>query len=615
MCGITAYIGVKFCAKLVLDSLRNLTNRGYDSVGVLLKNSCQKDLFIIKQVSDKDILAIDKIKTELQKQGNYEKSIYNVGIGHTRWATHGIKNKTNSHPHTDNTNKFYIVHNGIIDNYQKLKETLISKGFTFYSETDTEVIANLLSYYYQSYNDIVTAINYSINILTGTFGVCFFHVDFPTKLFCFKRGSPLLISITDNFALVSSEVSGFNNLTNQYIILKNNDYCVIEKTVDKIIYTCKNSYNTIKLENTIFQNTKGTFKHWTIKEIYEQTESLKRAINNGARITNEYDVKLGGLIKKEQQLKNVDNIVIIGCGTSYHAAKIAVHYFSNLCKFNFVISIDGCEFSDTNLPKYGNTAAILLSQSGETRDLFNCIETLANLNIRIIGVINVVDSLIARDVSCGVYLNAGKEIGVASTKSFTSQLVVLNMIALWFSNIQKINKISRTKYISSLRNLYLDVEKILEKYEDISSFARNINHQSLFILGKGKMFNIAEEAALKIKELSYCHAEAYSGSALKHGPFSLLEKGFPVILIINKDKHYNKMISAYEEIKCREADIFVITNDKTFNHDKKFVIDTDSIIAEILYIIPFQIIAYEMAINRDINPDYPRNLAKVVTVE
>ena len=614
MCGIIAYIGIKFSTKLILDSLRNLTNRGYDSVGILLKNSSHKDLFITKQVSDK-VLAIDKITTELQKRDIYEKTLYNIGIGHTRWATHGIKNKANTHPHSDNSNKFYIVHNGIIDNYQTIKKTLISKGFIFHSNTDTEIIANLLSYYYQNYNNVVTAINYSMNTLTGTFGVCFFHTDFPNKLFCFKRGSPLLISISNNFALISSEISGFNNLTNQYIILKNNDYCVIEQTLGKIHYKCKNAYDTIILKNTIFKNTKGTFKYWTIKEIYEQTKSLKRVLNNGARIIDEYHVKLGGLITKKTELENIDNIVLIGCGTSYNAAKIAVHYFNNLCNFNFVISIDGCEFSDLNLPKYGKTAALLLSQSGETRDVFNCIDSLDKLNILTIGVINVVDSLIARSVNCGVYLNAGKEIGVASTKSFTSQLVVLNMIALWFSNIQKINKLSRTKYISSLHNLHHDVGKILEKYAPLSKFAKNITHQSLFILGKGKMFNIAEEAALKIKELSYCHAESYSGSALKHGPFSLLEKGFPVILIINKDVYYNKMVSAYEEIKCREADIFVITNDATFNHDKKFVIETDSILAEILYIIPFQIIAYEMAINRGINPDYPRNLAKVVTVE
>ena len=613
MCGISAYIGFEKCYNIVLESLKNLSNRGYDSTGIMLNNISEKNLHLFKEATNDNNYAIDLLENDLINNKDIIENC-DVSIGHTRWATHGIKNVTNSHPHIDNSKKLFLVHNGIIENYKDLKNFLINKGYSFYSDTDTEVIVNLLSYHYKN-NDIVDAINKTMCELQGTFGVCFYNIEEPNKLYCFKRGSPILISINENFAMISSEMSGFNNLTNKYFVLNNNDYCVITKTTDSIEFVCKHSYISKEIDDSIKTNNKNGYEHWTLKEIKEQPVTINNAMNNSARIKDEYNVKLGGLESYKDKLMDVDNIILLGCGTSYYASKIGAKYINSLCDYNIVMALDGCEFNIEDLPKNGKTIAILLSQSGETRDLYNCIEILKKQNILTIGCINVIDSLLSREVDCGVYLNAGKEVGVASTKSFTSQLIVLNLIANWLCGLHKNNSLKCKKYIEALRNISFEINNILLNYDMIKEHAKKITHDNIFILGKGKLYNIAEEGALKIKELSYCHAEAYSGSALKHGPFSLLKKDFPVILLINDDEHYHKMYSVYEEIKSREANILVITNIETFDHDNKIYIHSKSILNELLYIIPLQIISYEMSKNRDINPDYPRNLAKVVTVE
>ena len=606
MCGIIAYLGGENIKQNILLSLQNLCNRGYDSVGIMLNNSNNKKI-LIKHITDNS-LAIEKLSDSILDL----KDNYKVAIGHTRWATHGPKTINNAHPHCDNDKKFYLVHNGIIENYKELKSFLIKNNYTFYSQTDTEVIVNLLSYYYSKSNNIKDAINNVVSNLNGTYGICFYLTDTPDTLYCFKNGSPIVISINDSSAIISSEISGFNNLTNKYFVLDNNDYCIISYKNNEIVFESKNIYKNNIIEKNILDNKKGDYEHWTLKEIYEQKNSIQRALNYGARIKDIYNVKLGGLENMKDELKQLNNLLIIGCGTSYYASKIGKKYFYDLTDFDNINYIDGCEMDIIDIPKKGKTGAILLSQSGETRDLYNCLTLLKEKNILCIGVINVINSLIAREVECGVYLNAGPEIGVASTKSFTSQLVILKLIALWFSNYNNKKKIE----IEGLQKIHLEVNNFLKDVSFIKEYSSKIiKFKSLFLLGKGKLFNIAEEGALKIKELSYCHAEAYSGSALKHGPFSLLEKDFPVILLIKKDKYYDKMCSVYEEIKSRNADILVITDDVNFCHKQKIIINSNNSISEILFIIPLQLIAYYMAVNKNNNPDYPRNLAKVVTVE
>lgn len=319
---------------------------------------------------------------------------------------------------------------------------------------------------------------------------------------------------------------------------------------------------------------------------------------------------------KKDKLIEVDNLILLGCGTSYFAGLTSINYFKDLCNFNTVQIFDGADFNENDIPRNGKSALILLSQSGETKDLHRCIEIGRKNDLIIIGVVNVVDSLIARESDCGCYLNAGREVAVASTKSFTSQVILLSMIAIWFSQINNINENKRIRYIQDLRRLELDIKNTLNNAENYKQYLKFIeNKKSIFILGKGNIRAIAREGSLKIKEVSYIHAEGYSGSSLKHGPFGLLEKGFPVILLDTNDNHYNKMSNVYEEIKSRYAEIITISNNNSLDRENTIIIPYNKTYSNILTIIPLQILSYELSLLKGINPDFPRNLAKVVTVE
>lgn len=613
MCGIIGIIGNVDIKTNILTSLKNLTNRGYDSVGIFLKDYNNNE--IIKEISDQNSNAINKVIKML-----LDKNIHTtVGIGHTRWATHGGITIDNTHPHRSNNKKIILVHNGIINNYLEIKKMLETKGYNFYSETDTEIIANLIEYYYLESKNMIETINSVIGILDGTYGICLYLKDIPNRLYCFKNGSPIVVSKHKKYAMISSEITGFNGLSKTYFMLNNKDICIIDKDESgNINIETQKSYEEKTITNEMNEILTNKFEHWTLKEIYEQKDSLLRAINNGGRIKNDISVKLGGLryICNNQKIENYQTLLIIGCGTSFFSAKVASYYFKELTHFDNVVALDGCEFSYSDIPKNSKTMAILLSQSGETRDLIVCLDMLKEKQIMTIGCINKVDSFLANETDGGVYLNAGIERGVASTKSFTSQLIVLKMIALLFSerNMKSILNI-RKRYINSIINLTNTIDDVLNNNKIIEYAEKIKNKSSIFLLGKGIYFPIAEEGSLKIKELSYIHAEAYSGSALKHGPFSLLEEGFPVILLIHKDQHYKKMKIAFDEIKTRQGDILVLTDDSEFPHEQKIVIRSANTISEIQYVILLQRLAYYLAIKKGINPDFPRNLAKVVTVD
>ena len=369
--------------------------------------------------------------------------------------------------------------------------------------------------------------------------------------------------------------------------------------------------------------TPEPYQHWMLKEIYEQVESIERVIKQGSRLLDNDKVHLGGLNQNLRILKDIDHLILLGCGTSLNAAKFALYYYKSLCAFTNVSWQDGADFSVEDISPQGNTAVILLSQSGETKDLHRCIEIANHHNIFTIGVVNVVDSLIAREVECGCYLHAGREVAVASTKSFTSQCVLLVMIAVWFSQIQepKVQKsIQRKRIIEDIRNLSSDVKQTLECYDRVKNLCCYfVQYPSSFVLGKGRSEAIAHEGSLKIKEISYIHAEGYSTSSLKHGPFALLHEGFPVILISPHDEHYAKAQNAYEEVKSRHARVITITDDDsidTITDDPlKITVPKNLTFSSLLTIIPIQFLSYELAIMKNYNPDMPRNLAKVVTVE
>ena len=612
MCGIIGYLGEDYSFDYILNGLKQLQNRGYDSAGIL---SIKDSNFLI------DKIVLNNINNNGLDEFNKYKEKYNncnLGIGHTRWATHGPICIKNTHPHINNDNNIAIVHNGVIDNYLLLKDIL--KDYTFYSDTDSEVIANLLDY--NKCDDNMITIQKTINMLEGTFSLIISFINEPDTLYITKNGSPLLLSYTDKIALISSEESGFNNMTKNYIRLNNND--IYKISYDNIINITTN-VNEIKelIENKDYlkksENSYIPFNNWTEKEIYKQDISLYNCINNGGRIKNEEEVMLGGLEENIDVLKNIDNLIILGCGSSYYSSLLGKFYFKELCNLNIVLPINACEFELDDIPKIGKTALLFLSQSGETMDLYKILEKVKNMDILTIGLINSVNSTIANETDCGVYLNIGKEHGVASTKSFTSQCLVLCLTSIFLSQIHNINNNIRKKYIEEIKSINYDVNLLLKS---INEQCKNIStvlskYDNIFVIGKHQSESIALEGALKIKEITYIHCEGYSASMLKHGPFSLLSENTPVIIIIPDDKFYDKTYSVLEQINSRGSPIYLISNKyiNGVNEENTIIIPKKNKLYSILNIIPLQIIAYYISILRNINPDFPRNLAKVVTVE
>jgi glucosamine--fructose-6-phosphate aminotransferase (isomerizing) len=615
MCGIFGLVLLnnENLYQLIINGLIQLQNRGYDSAGLcaIFNNKFE----VNKYASTNEISAIDKLSSlELETSDN----MY-IGFGHNRWATHGGKTDINAHPHLSNSGNFAIVHNGIIENFYELKKYLIKKGYSFKSQTDTEVIVNLIEEYYKENNNVYESIQKTIDTLTGTYGLIIQSIYEPDVLYCVRNGSPLLVGQNDDKIIITSEQSGFCGIMSNYITLHNDDICIIKRDDDMLSLNTKRNYKKKNVTIIETELTPHPFNHWTLKEIYQQPEVVLSSINKGGRIKNDCEVKLGGLEQHLDLLKNINNIIILGCGTSYFAGLYGMYYFKHLCNFNTVQVFDGAEFNDYDIPNIGITAFILISQSGETKDLHRCIEIAKNHSIITIGIINVVDSLIAREVDCGIYCNAGKEVGVASTKAFTSQVVCLSMTAIWFSSLHKINKQKRTKMIQDLHNLSNDIKTTLDECNNkILNIVSKFKSNNMFILGKGTDEYIAKEGALKVKEISYIHSEGYSSSSLKHGPFALLDENFPVMILNLNENYSSKIMNCYEEVLSRNSPIIFITNDNSVCD----IIKCDSILipenksySSLLGIIPIQLFAYYLSISKGINPDKPKNLAKVVTVE
>ena len=606
MCGIIAGISPKIVDILLLG-LKQLQNRGYDSAGITTVNDGK---FHTTKYASGEKSALEKLDNEKEKH-----TTASIGIAHTRWATHGPKTDINSHPHVSQSGNFVLVHNGIIENYLELKEELKKNNIKCVSETDTEVIVNTIDLNYLIEKSVEKAIEKTLSQLEGTWGLAILSQYEPDVLYCTRKGSPLLVSVNGNVGLVASEQSAFCNKTNNYIALNNHDICKLQCIDGKIVMATRETYTTLAIKNSNLALTPFPFKHWTEKEIYEQVDSSLRAISLGGRLLSNNKVKLGGLNDLKEELLQVENLILLGCGTSYFSGMCGKKYFKDLCKFNSIQVIDGAEFELNDIPKKGKTALVLLSQSGETKDLHRCLEMCKDTDVITVGVVNVVDSLIAREVDCGCYLNAGREVGVASTKSFTSQVIILSMMAMWFAQTHDINLQKRKKHIRDLRKLYMDIEKTLEK-NDIDKLLTIFNTQNnCFILGKDKAEAIAQEAALKIKEISYIHAEGYSSSSLKHGPFALLEKDFPVILVAPENKYFAKNMNAYEEIKSRYAKIILVTNKDDLNLPNTILVEKNESYGDLLCIIPLQLLSFKLSLYRGRNADMPRNLAKVVTVE
>lgn len=622
MCGIIAYLGTNNGYQYIIDGLIQLQNRGYDSAGFCFTN----DTYQIENYK----FASTEMKTSIDMLREIRDVSFGIGIGHTRWATHGAKTDRNSHPHLSNDNQFAVVHNGIIENFKELKSYLEKQGYIFRSETDTEIIVNLISFYYDIYLDVKVAIEKTTRDMRGTWGIAVLCCRHPNILYATSHGSPLLIAYSDKDAMISSEVSGFCGKFKEYVVAKDNDIIELKLSCNEISFNTKQTYIPIEYKGQLTNLSPHPYVHWTLCEIHEQVDSVMNAMGNGGRVYNN-KITLGGLEMYKDKLSDIEHIIFLGCGTSLFSANYVSYIYKEICNFNTIHCIDGAEFSKYDLPKYGKVACIFVSQSGETRDLHRCIDIINNSDnpndIVKIGVINVVSSQIAREMDCGCYVNAGREVAVASTKSFTSQVIVLSLIALWFSQQQKVNMEKTKRYINEIQKIPKLIECILKDnhlLKDIDICADMLKTQNnCFVLGKGIGESVAKEGSLKLKEITYIHSEGYSTGSLKHGPFALIEEGFPIILLCLKDDYKDKSLNAYEEMKSRFANIIIITDDKTmtFSKQEKTIVlyipemEYSSPFKYLLSIIPLQLLAYKLSVKKGINPDMPRNLAKVVTVE
>ena len=615
MCGICGYIVYETSFIYGYLGILKLLNRGYDSVGITTINQNQQ-FMTHKFASDEAELADAKI---LKHQAAHDGTI---SILHSRWRTIGAKSDVNSHPHHDTHLRFSLVHNGIIENYAELRQMLVKNGFIFLSETDTEVIVNLISYFYKSSStdthSIIDAIKHALSHIEGTYALAILCVDTPDIMYCVRHGSPLLVGFSsDNkFIMVSSECCGFDHKIAKYVSLDSNDIVSLCKEDGKVVMkSCGNTVYEKRRFNGIAEAINpAPYPYWTLKEINDQSISCVAATGNGGRIISDSAVKLGGLDMKRAELIEVENIVFLGCGTSFNAGLLTLGLFKQLGRFHSVQIFDGAEFTKSDMPSHGKTCYIFLSQSGETKDLHRCLEMVKSKAITM-GVINVVDSLIAREVDCGVYLNCGRENAVASTKAFTSQVVVLTMISIWFSSLTQTG--SSYSHIPKILRLHDDIIKTIEDVTESCKMVAKVLvvSSSVFILGKENYVSVAKEGSLKMKEIGYIHAEGYSSAALKHGPYALLTPGFPVILLTPDDGSFVRNQGVFDELKSRGAVVIGVSDcELSGAYDYRIRVPTGGY-TEVLLNVVLQLIAYYLSVEKGINPDYPRNISKVLSTD
>lgn len=612
MCGIVGYIGKKNAISLVVEGLKRLEYRGYDSAGVAIINK-SKDLKVYK--AEGKIIELEKVIP------TNDEIIGNIGIAHTRWATHGQPNKKNSHPHIDNSGKIAIVHNGIIENYRVLKTFLEEKGFSFYSETDTEVLANLISFMESEYHNLEVSVREALIKVEGTFGLAVISSDYSGQIIAARRGSPLILGIGKEEYFIASDVSATIIHTKDVIYLQDNEMVVLSQTG----YTIKTSKNEIveakidKVDWDISQMEKGDYKHFMLKEIFEQPTSVGNAFR-GRLYDNLSTTRLGGIGMSLSELRKVKKIQIIGCGTSWHAALIGKNIIEQIARIPVEVEY-ASEYRYRNPIIPEDTIVIVISQSGETADTLAAMREAQARGAKVFGITNVVGSTIARETDGGVYSHAGSEIGVASTKAFTSQITVLGLLAVLLGRMTNMSPIDGMEFIKEIRKIPKKIEKILALNDDIREIAKSmVNSTNALYLGRGVHYPVALEGALKLKEISYIHAEGYPAAEMKHGPLALIDENMPVVAIALNDSIYDKIISNLQEVKARDGQLIIIASegDKLVKKMAKHVIyipDTIYALQPILSVIPLQLLAYHVADLKGFNVDQPRNLAKSVTVE
>lgn len=610
MCGIVGYVGNKNCIPILINGLKRLEYRGYDSAGIAL--IAGSGSYIVK---NKGKVSLLEEKIEYLNGGS------TIGIGHTRWATHGIPNEINAHPHFNSEKTLFVIHNGIIENYQVLRANLKKLGYQFITETDSEVLPHLIDSFLKKGYSLFKSVRMALSEVEGTYGIAVIYQNEPDKIIAARKGSPLVLGIGENENLVASDVSAILAHTKQVVYLEDGE--LVEVYKDRFFAKTVTNHRIVKeiteIDMSLDEIDKGGYNHFMLKEIMEQPESISNSMR-GRILLESGTSKLGGLLNVEEQLINSKRIVISACGTSWHSGLVGEYMFEQFARIPTEVEY-ASEFRYRNPIVTKDDTIFFITQSGETADTLAALREAKIRGAMALGICNVVGSSIARESLAGVYTHAGPEIGVASTKAFTSQLVVLALITLLIARRKNMSLIDgRTigeemmkipDKIYQILKLNDQIEEIAEKFKDVKNF---------LYLGRGYNFPVALEGALKLKEISYIHAEGYPAAEMKHGPIALIDDNMPAVFIAPKDSTYDKIISNIQEVKARKGKIIAIANENDNKIDELVdysikIPDTIRMLMPLLTVIPLQLLAYHIAVKKGLNVDQPRNLAKSVTVE
>jgi glucosamine--fructose-6-phosphate aminotransferase (isomerizing) len=613
MCGIVAYVGGKQAKPILLEGLKRLEYRGYDSAGLAIIGGGQ--IRVRKSAG-----RISVLEKALADEGELAGS---VGIAHTRWATHGAPTRENAHPHTDGDGRIAIVHNGIIENYSALKQLLSEKGHVFASQTDSEVLAHLISEFYRHNGPkpIEQAVQMALREVSGTYGLAVLCADEPGKVVVARKGSPLIIGVGAGEYLVASDASAIVEHTASVVYLNDNEMAVLETaglrtlTIDNVSVTKQ----VQQIECSLEQITLGGFEHFMLKEIFEQPESLRNALR-GRLDVREGRIQLGGIANLARDLAKTRRLILTGCGTAWHAGLIGEYLFEDLARIPAEVEY-ASEFRYRNPIIEEGTVVLAISQSGETADTLAALREAKQKGALVLGVVNAVGSTIARETDAGIYLHVGPEIGVASTKAFTAQVAVLALTSLFLGRRRFMSEQALARYIEALDAIPAQVERALQQSEAIRELAQRCAAcENWLFLGRGYQYPVALEGALKLKEISYIHAEGLPAAEMKHGPIALIHEGMPVVFLATRCASYDKIISNIEEVRARGGQVIAIATEgdrqiSKYSRDVFYVPDCPTPLSPLLTVVPLQLLAYHAAVARGCNVDKPRNLAKSVTVE
>lgn len=607
MCGIVGYIGPKPAVPFLLEGLKRLEYRGYDSAGVALLG--EHGLQVVKAVGKVSQLAqrVSRGRTE------------HLGFGHTRWATHGVPSEANAHPHTSVDGRIALVHNGIIENYAPLREELRQEGVVFKSETDTEVLVHLIARHY--HGDLAEAVRITLGLVDGAYGICVAHQDEPDRLVVAKMGSPLLLGLGEDENFVASDRQALVGHSERVIVLEDGEMAVI-RAEDISVFTIDMrpvEREAVELQEELERIDKGEFPHFMLKEIFEQPRTIGDAFA-GRLLPEEGGVRLGGIASVLDRLKACKRLILTACGTSWHAALVGEYILEDMLRIPVEVEY-ASEFRYRNPVIDEDCCVVAISQSGETADTLAAMKEAKRKGALVLGICNRVGSAIARESDAGVYLHAGPEIGVASTKAFTSQLVVLILLAVHMGRLRHMGYNHGRQVVEDLKALPDRVREILATAPEIKRIALKLaEHNNALYLGRGLFFPVALEGALKLKEISYIHAEGYPAAEMKHGPIALIDEHMPVIVVAPHDDNYEKVVSNIQEVRARRGKVVVIatkadTKLQELADEIILIPDATQATLPILAAIPLQLLSYYIAVERGCDVDQPRNLAKSVTVE